>query len=96
MKIVKLDKRWKAHDEGFTTAMRFDQFNNQVALIERWCYDNIGPHSFYKDDNSWRGYFGKAPKRQAGEIFYPPRPYYIIFKENAYISAILLSDLEYK
>lgn len=94
MKVVKLDKRWKTYHEGFTVAMRFDCFDNKVHIIENWCRNNIGPQSFYKDDRGWRGFFGKQPKRKPDEFMSPPRPYCIVLKDEAYISAILLTDLD--
>lgn len=88
MKIIKIDKRFKVADRGFKVALRFDTYSNKSATIERWCRDNIGPQSWadFGDDGVWKGYFGRAQKK------YDPRPYYIAFKDEAYITSILLIE----
>lgn len=86
MKIIKIDKRFKVSDTGYTAAFRFDGFTQEAASIEWWCRGNIGSMDwgYGTTDNQWRGYFGRAPKKNA------PRPYYIAFKNEAFISSILL------
>jgi hypothetical protein len=87
MKIVKIDKRYKVSDRGFKIALRFDSYSNEVGNIERWCRDNIGQQSWeysFQDSGQLTGYFGRSQKKNE------PRPYYVAFKNEAYVSTILL------
>ena len=87
MKLVKLNRRHKAHKElGHNWAFRFDSYDaRQCPKIDRIMHDMHGSqYSYYMHNPTWKSGFG-SPARGSGY-----RTYWISFINEADASVILL------
>jgi len=88
MKVVKLDRRYKAYKEGFTHALRFDHWEKHAGDIEQFLTKRYGSqYNWYKrhSNSQWSSNFGSRPSRSDS------RPFWINLRNETDISMILLS-----
>lgn len=86
MKVVKLNRRYKAYKEGFTHALRFDHWEKHAGDIEQFLTNRYGSqYSWQRDRGQWSSNFGSRPSRSDS------RPFWINLKNEADITMILLS-----
>ena len=92
MKIVKTQSRWKLHERGFPVAIRFDSYGECYhTKIEDWCKEHFGPQAWYWGSQSenagvWMTLWGKSSRNE--------RPYFIGFRDPAYITTLVLAKGE--
>jgi hypothetical protein len=88
MKIIKLNRRFSMHrDHGHAVALRFSTWNQTAAKYEQAVHDMLGSQyewTNWQNYPHWRGYFGKA----SGHT--PQRPYWITFRDPAYLTMVIL------
>jgi hypothetical protein len=86
MKIVKLNSRFTLYKEhGYKVAMRFDHWGHDVSKVEKLCVKLYGHHGYRKGaDSDWYAYFGHNGHNRS------KRPYWICFRTEADLTAILL------
>jgi len=85
MKIVRLNRRFSMHrTHGHAVAFRFETWNDQAARYEQAAHDLLGSQYNWKDEQHWRGYFGKA----SGHT--PRKPYWITFRDPAHLTMVML------
>ena len=86
MKIIKLNKRYKAFKEyGHTMALRFDSYQRAIAYYENACYAKLG--SRHHPHPEWNAEFGSPNYKSR----WSSRPYYISFRNPEDLTLILLS-----
>jgi len=91
MKLIKLNRRYKAHTEyGHTHAFRFDTWSRESARVEAIMIAMLGSqYTTTRGDvvarfRDWRATFGRRPNINL------PRPYMISFRDESIISVVLL------
>jgi hypothetical protein len=85
MKIVKLDRRFRVHKQGFTVALRFNCYRDGRDY-DRACYRIFGSPYYPTIEPVWKDYFGRQCRGH--------RVYYIAFRDEKYITWIQLSMQE--
>lgn len=88
MKVVKLNRRYKAYKEGFTHALRFDQWGKHVGDIEQFLTNRYGRQYLWHKrhaNSQWTSGVGSRPSSTDS------RPYWINLRNEADITMILLS-----
>lgn len=83
MEVVKLNRRFTAFKHGFTHAIRFTEWNEQVINVERVLRNRYGWDWGWEKE--WKGFRG-APRSTSYD-----RPYYYALRNEAMVSQILLS-----
>jgi len=78
LKVVKLNRRNVAYQDGFTHAFRFNhyEFSGVQTTIRSYLRDNYGYE--YKNGSAWRDYIKR------------PRPYWIAVRDEQMITVVLL------
>lgn len=86
MKIVKLDRRHRATNDGFTYALRFSEFTASVCLVEQYL-TNMYPRSMRRRNaGRWYSEFGYRIRGQSVS------PFWIYFKKEEDITLVLLAN----
>lgn len=88
MKVVKLNRRYKAYKEGFTHALRFNSWSKEAGEIEQILTTRYGSqYNWYKlhSNSQWTSGFGHRSNK------YDTRPYWINLRKESDITMILLS-----
>jgi hypothetical protein len=86
MKVVKLNRRYKAYKEGFTHALRFDHWEKNAGDIEQFLTKRYGSqYNWNKPQSQWTSGFGSRPSSSDS------RPYWINLRRESDVSMILLS-----
>lgn len=89
MKIVKTQKNWKLHKRGYKVAFRFQRhiLPQSFTQIVAWLEANRGPKAIWSwdDDKQWTCEAGRSKRWQEA------KPYFIGLKNEADVTAILLS-----
>ena len=93
MKIIKLDRRYKRYNEGYTHALRWPVYEYSSCLqYELALTDLYGSHSFNPEKSLWYPEFGSRAWNPYGST---RRPYFIYLRKESMITALLLRvDLE--
>jgi hypothetical protein len=85
MKIIKLNRRYKAFKEqGHTVGLRFYSWCNEAGPYEKYLTKMYGSQYAY-NHNEWRCGFGSRPRRNE------PRPYFITLRDEKVLTAMLLA-----
>ena len=86
MKLVKLNRRHKAHKElGHNWAFRFNSYDNKLCpKIDRILHNMHGSQYSYKSTSVWKSGFGSVAR---GNSY---RTYWISFVQESDASVILL------
>jgi len=106
MKIVRLDRRYKAYKQGFRIALKFPRYSGDGGRYDRGCERILG--SQYQSSPTgeppvWKDFFGTQTSIidtfEPGQSFnhlgdYPGRSYYIAFRDAKYLTWIQLSMTE--
>lgn len=91
MKIIKLDKRFRAKRyQGHTTAIVYNRWCMEAQRVEDYLrnnYDSRGGYASTFSKAKWWGYFEKR-KCPVNE-----RKYYITFEDESLVSAMMLADV---
>lgn len=92
MKIVKTHKGWKLHQLGFPVAIRFDNYNKEVAEVEQWLRANMGSEFLYSSGR-WKSHWGRGSYTMSPDGYSKEwnRPYFIGFKDEAEITLVMLA-----
>ena len=88
MKVVKLNRRYKAYKDGFTHALRFDTWHIKAGEIEQFLTNRYGSqYNWYKrhGNSQWTSGFGSRSSK------YDARPYWINLRNESDVTMILLS-----
>ena len=91
MKIVKTHSNWTLNKRGYPVAFRFCDHGiapRSYTTITNWLKENRGPQSHFawNDDKcQWTTFTGRAKNWRE------PTPYFIGLKNEADVSAIMLS-----
>lgn len=86
MKVVKLNRRYKAYKEGFTHALRFNSWHPKAGEIENFLIKRYGnQYSWNKPQSQWTSGFGSRPSSSDS------RPYWINLRRESDVTMILLS-----
>ena len=101
MKIVKLDRRYKAYKQGFRIALKFSQYSGDGVQYDRGCERILGSQyqlSPTGEPSVWKDFFGtQTPIIDTFEPepwVNPGRSYYIAFRDAKYLTWIQLSMQE--
>ena len=85
MKVVKLNRRYKAFKEkGHTMGLRFKTCSKEVLELETQCHLRFG--SRWSKNASWGSQFGSPDPNYHGY-----RPYWLTFKNEADLTLLLLT-----
>jgi hypothetical protein len=85
MKIIKLNRRYKAFkEEGHTVGLRFDSWSAEAGPYEKYLTKMYGSQYAY-NHNVWRCGFGSRSGRNN------PRPYFITMRDEKVLTAMLLA-----
>ena len=85
MKIIKLNRRYKAFkEEGHTVGLRFDSWCNEAGPYEKYLTKLYGSQYAY-NNIQWRCGFGSRSGRNN------PRPYFITLRDEKVLTAMLLA-----
>jgi len=87
MKIIKLSKRHKLYQEGYTHALRSVKWEGSLLLIERKMGEIFGTQYDWRKPTEWRGTFGSKKNPKTGY-----RPYYIAVRNESYLTMALLTN----
>ena len=105
MKIVKLNRRHKAHKKwGFAMAVRYREYGSDARRVCEYLENTYKTASYQKPDwhwskwsqikIEWYAYFGNRPARNADIMDdYRPRPSWIYLKNEADVSMLILTGL---
>jgi hypothetical protein len=83
----------KLHEAGFSVALRWDNYSNDIGKFEQNLRDQYGPEAWYVGaPGFWKMHWGKSsytmdPNGYSREY---NRPYFIGFRNEADISVALL------
>lgn len=83
MKIIRIDRRFRVHKQGFTVALRFDSYRDGRDY-DRACYRIFGSPYYPTIEPIWKDYFGRQRRGAA-------RVYYIAFRDEKYITWLQLA-----
>jgi hypothetical protein len=87
VKIVKLNRRYKMYDKGYTHAMRWASWNSrECPLYENSLTQLYGWHGYTEGKSVWYAEFGSRVYNRHGSA----RPYFIYVKDESVITAALL------
>jgi hypothetical protein len=82
MKIIRIDRRFRVHKQGFTVALRFDNYRDGRDY-DRACYRIFGSPYYPTIEPIWKDYFGRRCRES--------RVYYIAFRDEKYITWLQLA-----
>jgi hypothetical protein len=88
MKVVKLNRRYKAYKEGFTHALRLISWSKEAGEIEQFLTTRYGSqYNWYTQpgNRQWSSGFGHRSSK------YDTRPFWINLRNESDITMILLS-----
>ena len=98
MKIVKLDRRHKAFQLGYTVALKFTSYTGQGAALDRACHRTFGSqYPRVRDDGTvsvWRDWFGARRESEDPGDRTGRRPYFVAFTDDKYLTWVRLSMQE--
>jgi len=98
MKIVKLDRRYKAFQLGYTVALRFTSYVGQGAAWDRACHRAFGTqYPRVRDDGSvspWRDWFGARRESEYPGDKFARKPYFVAFTDAKYLTWVQLGMQE--
>jgi hypothetical protein len=83
MKIVRLDRRFRVHKQGFTVALRFDSYR-EGRDYDKACYRIFGSPYYPTIEPIWKDYFSRQRRGSS-------RVYYIAFRDEKYITWVQLA-----
>ena len=84
VKAITLNRRHVMHREGFTHALRFNQYDpGHVGPIERWLHNTYGNQFTYNP--MWKSRFGKNKDKVTSRT-----PYWIGVKAESMLTMALL------
>ena len=86
MKIIKLNRRYKAFKElGHTVGLRFDSWCNEAGPYEKYLTKMYGSQYMHNNSSQWKSGFGSRPNTNS------PRPYFITMRDEKVLTALLLA-----
>ena len=89
MKIIRIDRRFRVHKQGFTVALRFDSYRDGRDY-DKACYRIFGSPYYPTIEPIWKDYFGRKPRTTSTQPR-AARPYYIAFRDEKYITWLQLA-----
>ena len=98
MKIVKLDRRHKAFQLGYTVALKFTSYVGQGAAWDRACHRAFGTqYPRVRDDGTvsvWGDWFGARRESEYPGDKKRRRPYFVAFTDAKYLTWVQLGMTE--
>ena len=88
MKIVKLDRRYKRYQDGYTHALRWHMYDHLSCMQYELALTALyGIHSYNLEKSLWYPEFGSRARNPYGST---RLPYFIYVKKESMITAVLL------
>jgi len=86
MKVIKLNRRYKMYEYGFTHAFRWERWEfNDIRPYERSLINLYGVQSYDYQRSSWISVFGSSTNKKTGY-----KPYYLYVRGEPMLTATLL------